>query len=365
MKKLLTYFLLVAMLSCREDDDAGAALLPDSLQVEVTLTGPTTVRVRATARHANYFQVYFGERSDEMPVRTTTGEASYTYKQEGSFTIRVQAHATDNDFITESKTISIELKDELVIPSEGYSTPETYSGMQLVWQDEFNGDQLNNESWSFEIGTGEHGWGNNELQYYRSENTSVVDGHLMITAKKESYQGSEYTSSRLITQGKFDFQYGRVDIRAVLPRGQGIWPALWMLGSSFASEGWPRCGEIDIMEMIGGSGRENTVHGTVHWDSDGHVSYGKGYSLSSGTFADKFHVFSIVWDANTIRWYVDDVEYNVIDITPGGLSEFHQPFFLIFNVAVGGDWPGSPDAATVFPQRLIVDYVRVFQPEDN
>jgi beta-glucanase (GH16 family) len=163
--------------------------------------------------------------------------------------------------------------------------------------------------------------------------------------------------------GKKAFQYGSIDIRAKLPEGQGIWPALWMLGSNFPTIGWPSCGEIDIMEMIGGQGRENTVHGTVHWDNNGqYASFGDSYSLSQGTLNDEFHVFSIVWNSQSIRWYINDIQYNQVDITPAALSEFHQQFFFIFNIAVGGNWPGSPDGTTSFPQQMYVDYVRVFQP---
>ena len=166
----------------------------------------------------------------------------------------------------------------------------------------------------------------------------------------------------MITRGKRSFLYGRVDVRAVLPKGQGIWPAIWMLGENIGTVGWPKCGEIDIMEMIGGQGRENTVHGTVHWDNNNsHASYGGDFSLGTGDFSEMFHVFSIVWTGTSITWYVDDVKYHEIDITPEGLSEFHDEFFVIFNVAVGGAWPGNPDGETAFPQHMIIDYIRVFQ----
>jgi beta-glucanase (GH16 family) len=139
-----------------------------------------------------------------------------------------------------------------------------------------------------------------------------------------------------------------------------------MLGSNFNDVGWPKCGEIDIMEMVGGSsGGDKTVYGTPHWydsPTQEHASYGGQYSLTSGTFADKFHVFTIIWDASKITWYVDDQKFHTIDITPEALSEFKAPYFFIFNVAVGGQWPGNPDGTTVFPQKMMVDYVRVFQP---
>jgi beta-glucanase (GH16 family) len=250
----------------------------------------------------------------------------------------------------------------ITIPTEGFISPTSYPGMTLTWSDEFDGSSLNTTNWTQETGTGQNGWGNNELQFYRPQNTSFQDGHLIITAKKESFGGREYTSSRIITKDKKQFRYGRVDIRAAMPRGQGLWPALWMLGSNFDTVGWPACGEIDIMEMVGGNGRENTVHGTVHWQNNGkHAEFGGQYKLSSGTLADKFHVFSIIWDAKSIRWLIDNKEFHVIDTTPAELDEFRRSFFFIFNVAVGGNWPGSPNESTVFPQHMIVDYIRVFQ----
>ena len=252
-------------------------------------------------------------------------------------------------------------QEEPKIPSAGYSTPENYRGMSLVWRDEFEGHNLNPSDWKHE--TGGSGWGNNELQYYQEKNTAVHNGYLIITAEKENVGGKNYTSSRIITQGKKEFQYGRVDIRALLPKGQGIWPALWMLGANATTVGWPACGEIDIMEMIGGPGKDNTVHGTAHWDNAGsHASYGGKLSLDHPKIlADEFHVFSILWTPTAITWYLDDVQYEVIDTTPADLSELQNKFYFIFNVAVGGNWPGNPDATTTFPQRMIVDYVRIFQ----
>lgn len=248
------------------------------------------------------------------------------------------------------------------IPGSGYTGAESYDGYTLVWQDEFEGDELSGD-WTFEIGTGSNGWGNNELQYYRKENTRLEDGYLIIEARRENFGGMQYTSSRLITMGKQSFRYGRIDIRAALPKGQGIWPALWMLGDNFPTAGWPHCGEIDIMEMIGGNanGRDNTVHGTIHWYENGFANYGGAYSLPSGKFTDNFHLFTIIWDESAIKWYVDDVFFHEVDIRPGTLNAFREKFFFIFNVAVGGNWPGNPDATLVLPQAMIVDYIRVFQ----
>lgn len=244
------------------------------------------------------------------------------------------------------------------IGNDGYSTPMSYPNYTLSWSDEFSGAALNTADWTYE--TGGHGWGNNELQNYQSgsSNAYTANGKLVIEARNE---GGGYTSARIITKGKKFFKYGRVDIRAKLPQGKGVWPALWMLGESIDVVSWPACGEIDIMELVGH--QPNKVHGTVHWgDVNGNrAQFGGSKTLSSGTFADEYNVFSIIWDSQKITWYLNDAAYHSIDITPADLNEFQEDFFFIFNVAVGGDWPGSPDATTVFPQRMIVDYVRVFQ----
>jgi beta-glucanase (GH16 family) len=246
----------------------------------------------------------------------------------------------------------------LVSPAQNY---------ELVWSDEFDYSVLPDPGkWTFETGPA---WTNNELQYYtnRLENAEVRDSILVITARKESYGGRDYTSARIVTYNDgLWWRYGKIEARIKLPYGQGIWPAFWMLGRNFSSVGWPECGEIDIMEMIGGEGRENTVHGTAHWDNNGsHASYGNSVTLSSGTFADDFHLFSIEWNAEKILWKMDGEQFHVIDITPAGLSEFQGEFFIILNLAVGGNWPGSPDSTTVFPQELQVDYVRVYSLPSN
>jgi beta-glucanase (GH16 family) len=235
----------------------------------------------------------------------------------------------------------------------------------LIWAEEFNYTGMPDPGrWNMETGGG--GWGNNELQTYTdSENNAYVDnGVLTITAIDEG--GGSYTSARMTTQGKFDFKYGRVEARIKLPYGKGLWPAFWMLGANFNSVGWPRCGEIDIMEMVGGDvepNSDNTCHATMHWWDDtqeAKVDYGLPYTLPNGIFADDFHVFGVEWDSQSVRAYMDGIEYFVADITPSELSEFQNNFFIILNMAVGGDWPGSPDDTTVFPQTMEVDWVRVY-----
>ena len=252
----------------------------------------------------------------------------------------------------------------IFIPSDGYTTPETYTGYSMAWQDEFSGTSLDLTSWGFDVGGG--GWGNNELQYYtnnRPENIYLDNGKLIIQAKKEAFSGREYTSSRIISKGKREFTFGRIDIRAKLPVAKGLWPALWMLGKKIDQTSWPACGEIDIMELVGTN--PNKVHGTLHWGNNTatHQSFGTSYALTSGTYADKFHVFTLVWEADKMEIFMDDISYYKFDKSRIGAYPypFNESFFLIFNVAVGGDWPGSPDATTTFPQQMVVDYVRVFK----
>ncbi|AIQ46626.1 1,3--beta-D-glucan 3-glucanohydrolase [Paenibacillus sp. FSL R7-0273] len=229
----------------------------------------------------------------------------------------------------------------------------------LVWSDEFNGTSLNTADWTAENGTGGSGWGNNELQYYtnRSQNLQVTGGNLVITAQKESYNGSSYTSARIKTQGKKSFTYGKIEARMKLPSGQGIWPAFWMLGSNMDTVGWPKSGEIDIMERVNNNAY---VNGTVHWDANGHAEYGK---VSGNLDFSQYHVYSVEWDAKYIRWYVDGSLFNefYIENNTGNTEEFQKPFFLLLNLAVGGNWPGSPNASTAFPAQMLVDYVRVYQ----
>ncbi len=330
---------------------------PGDLNIASTIStdGSGLVTFQATAENAVKFTFYFGEGLD-APFNIVNGMTTHTYLSSGTYSIKIFAYSADN--LSADKTVSVTVQvNELPIPTAGYTTPESYVGMTLVWQDEFTGNHLNTSDWNYETGAF-----NDELEYYKEQNTTVQDGYLIIKAKVEKVDDKIYTSSRLTTQDKETFQYGRVDIRALVPKGQGLFPALWMLGSSFSSAGWPKCGEIDIMETIGGGGRDSVVYGTAHWDSLGHVSYGGHKGLKDGhLLGDQFHVYSIVWTPTEIKWYLDDVLYHVIDITPPGLNELKKEFFFIFNVAVGGAWAGNPDATTVFPQRMVVDYIRVFQ----
>lgn len=246
---------------------------------------------------------------------------------------------------------------------------------ELVWADEFNGSSVDPTKWSFQLGDGTEvglppGWGNNELQFYRTENAVVANGLLTITAKQETFNGYNYTSSRLRSLGKGDFKYGRIEMRAKLPTGQGIWPAFWMLSSNpEIYGGWAASGEIDIMEYVGQN--PSRVFGTIHYGAPwpGNVFSSTDYTLPSGTFHDDFHVFAVEWEYGEIRWYVDDTLYATKNdwFSTGGPypAPFDLNFHLLINLAVGGNLPGSPDETTVFPQEYIIDYVRLLQKNNE
>jgi beta-glucanase (GH16 family) len=235
-----------------------------------------------------------------------------------------------------------------------------------MWRDEFDGAALDSSKWA--IVTGGSGFGNHELQYYtaRPENLHIANGVLVIQAVRESYIGPDdvtrgYTSARIHTEGKFAQRYGRFEARIKIPTGQGLWPAFWMMGDE--PRGWPDRGEIDIMENIGKE--PGTVHGTIHGPGySGSKGIGNSFELPSKTrFSDDFHVYAVEWDPKAIRWYVDDVLLETRepkDLPAATKWVYDHPFFLLLNLAVGGDWPGPPDNSTLFPQMMLVDYVRVY-----
>jgi len=234
----------------------------------------------------------------------------------------------------------------------------------LVVQDEFSTNgSINSTFWTHDIGTGSNGWGNNELQYYtdRPENIKVENGMLKITARREQFMGAGYTSARIMSKGKIEQKYGRIEARIKLPWGKGLWPAFWLLGADIDEVSWPACGEIDIMEYLGNN--PTSVFGTLHGPGySGGEAISKNYTLSNNRFDNDFHIFGIEWGENYINFYVDDVLYNHLtpeDVT--GEWVFNKPFYIILNMAVGGDYPGSPNSETVFPQEMLIDYVRVYQ----
>lgn len=265
-----------------------------------------------------------------------------------------------------SSAIGIIRNDDafLYIDEAGYVSTESYEGMELIWADEFEGSAIDSDNWTHELGA--NGWGNNELQNYTSssDNSFINTGKLVIEATNKPSGGASYSSARLVSKGKQSFQFGRIDIRAKLPEGQGIWPALWMLGDNIDEVGWPACGELDIMELVGHL--PSTLYGTAHWGAEGQgfSNYRTGeYVLSGSKFSDAFHVFSLEWEEDKVVWLLDDEPFHEVTKASieGAAYRFNAPFFFIMNIAVGGNWPGSPDASTKFPQRMFIDYIRVFQ----
>ncbi len=292
--------------------------------------------------------------------------------READKTFTVELLSSDYGVILRNSATGYIRNDDntIKIATTGYEAATSYDGYTLEWQDEFT-DRVDPDIWWNQNGDGCPdlcGWGNNESQYYtdRSSNIFIQDGHLVIEARPENYQGKSYTSSKILTTGKKAMRYGRIDIRAQLPYGQGIWPAFWMMPEESKYGGWPSSGEIDIMEMVGH--QSNMVHGTVHYgpgpssihQTSSHVKAG------GGIFNDDFNVFSLVWKEDELIWLVNDQEFKRItpDQLDGQFWPFNEYFYLIINFAVGGNWPGYPDATTLFPQWLVVDYVRYYSANE-
>ncbi len=392
---LSTLLLLVYIMaeSCKKSGDNSTTpttTLPvasstDVVQKRLTVAGNarfylTLDKVSASDASVNY-TVVAGTAQTPRDITATTGIVTIAAGQTVGFfdvpvtgdslrqpdlNFKVQLNTPKNcSLAAASYNGTIATADLTFLPTDnaGYSTPLTYPNYTLAWSDEFSGASINTNDWNFE--TGNSGWGNHELENYtgRPQNAFLSNGNLIIEARSELMAGSNYSSARMTTMGKRSFKFGRIDIRAKLPVTKGMWPALWMLGSNISTTPWPMCGETDIMELVGLNPQK--VQGTCHYANGAgvHDSKGGGYSLSAGDFSQKFHVYSIIWVTDSIQFYVDDILYftmsNALAATPN--YPFNNPSFFIFNVAVGGDWPGSPDGTTGFPQRMFVDYVRVFQ----
>jgi len=300
----------------------------------------------STGEFDSYIWIYRDkEIEDEMEV------AAY-FPFAGTYTIELKV-TKGNDTFSLTQTVTISQDD-----------PDYADTYRLVWSDEFNGTEVNTDYWTFE--TGATGWGNNELQNYTSgDNAEIKDGRLIITARKinENKEAGSYTSSRIITKGQKEFKYGRMEIRAKLPSGTGIWPAIWMLGANFSTAGWPACGEIDIMEYVGY--QPNIVHATVHTTA-GSGGSGDGSSKVLETCEEEFHSYGVIWTSESLTFYIDSIENVTHTYDPVSKNAdnwpFDKPQFFILNVAVGGDWGGVQGIDNnIFPQSMEIDYVRVYQ----
>ena len=268
--------------------------------------------------------------------------------------------------------LNVAVFSQLQPPKPDAAPPANSKKWVLTWSDEFNGPNgsaVDPAKWS--VVTGGNGFGNHELEYYtaRPENVRQEDGNLVIEAIKQTFTGPDgvtrnYTSGRLKTAGNFAQKYGRFEARIRIPSGKGIWPAFWMLGDNISTAQWPGCGEIDVMESIGA---QATVYGTLHGPGySGDHGLSSKYSPLTGRFADEFHIYAVEWEPREIRFYVDDHLYSTrtpSDLPRGTSWVYDHPFFILLNFAVGGDWPGNPDESTAFPQKMLVDYVRVYREQ--
>lgn len=332
------------------------ALTPDPLALAVRGTAQLTVTGTDSAGGASDLTAAASYAVDPTGVVSVAPSGLVTALAEGVTT--VTASATQGG-VTRSASVGV------TVAAGGY---DPGPGWTLTWADEFDGTAVSTSTWTFDVGSG--GWGNGESQWYRAENAEVSGGVLTITARREPFGDAPYTSARLQTSRKRTFTYGKFAIRARLPSGQGLWPAFWMLGANSSAWGlyggdvaWPGCGEIDALEMIGGLADRSgdfTAHGTLHYLDARGVDPGPSFALRlPDRLADGFHVYEVVWTPGSFTWKVDGLAYGTTVLT-ADMEEFHEPFFLLLNLAVGGAWGGWPDATTTFPQRLVVDWIRVY-----
>ncbi|MDE3236094.1 MAG: family 16 glycosylhydrolase [Bacteroidota bacterium] len=342
MKKYL-FFATVALLFITAYGCGGKkdATVPDTAPTNLTVTANVSadssgnVSFTATATNAVSYDYDFGNGVFQT---VPSGNVTYKYPSSGNYTVNVVAKSAGGKTASQSVQITVTVK------------------LSLVWSDEFNTPGSPDASkWGYDLGGG--GWGNNELEYYtsRTDNAFVSNGTLKIIAKKESYGGSNYTSARLLTKGLYSFQYGRIDVSAKLPATTGTWPAIWMLGNNISTAGWPACGEIDIMEQNGSN--KNIIYGTMHYPTQANPN-GDGGTTQVSSAVSAFHKYSAIWSATSIQLLVDDVVYYTLPNS--SKLPFNQNFFMILNLAIGGNFGGSVDPNFVSDQ-MEIDYVRVYQ----
>ncbi|WP_216593814.1 family 16 glycosylhydrolase [Flavihumibacter sp. ZG627] len=337
----------LALLSCKKSDGDAAPtnVAPSNLVIQstVSMDGSGKVDFKSTAINASTYQYDLG---DGESLVSTNGIASYIYKKPGTntYVVTVKASNASGQSISKSTQVSVTV-------AGGSAEP------QLLWSDEFNTNGAPDPAkWGYDIGRGDNGWGNAELQYYtnRAENVSVQDGKLKITARKENYSGAAYTSARLLSKGKYSMKYGRVEISAKMPEGVGTWPALWMLGNNIDAVSWPACGEIDIMEHLG---RDlNKIYATLHYPGrSGGNADGNTRTIANAT--TEFHKYTLIWTASTIQMLVDDQPIHTVNNSSS--LPFNQNFFFLINMAVGGNFAGAVDPAFT-NATFEVDYLRVY-----
>lgn len=393
-------WLLIGFSSCSGEEPGGTPSPPPIVDIMPVLAVEATAVTEIDGGVTTEFEVK-ASRSDftkdvtfEYSTRGVTAEPNVDFTAtSGTATIAVGTTSTvisvdvlnddereiDEEFaldITNAQNATVDVSTNIctikdndpahLTDDEGYNTPSSYYGYSVLFEENFESGILDDNLFNYEMGDGCAidlcGWGNNELQRYTDDfnNIKIEDDKMVITAIKEDIQS--FKSARLTTKDKLEFKFGRIDIRAKLPEGQGIWPAIWLLGANIDEVSWPACGEIDLMELVGHKPKQSV--GTAHWGSIGNPSkFVSGTYNNPQKFSEGFHVFTMIWELNEMTWYVDDTKFHTINrstVSPENYP-FNQDFFFIFNVAVGGNWPGSPDDTTIFPQRMEIDYIRVFQ----
>jgi beta-glucanase (GH16 family) len=342
MKPMTVILLILSILSasCNKNDSSGmTGATPSNLTINAVVSNDSSgnVTFTASATNAVKYDFQFGNYASQNDV---TGTIVYKYPFSGVYVVMVTAKSAGGQTISKSTTVNVAV------------------ALTLAWSDEFDTPGSPNPAkWGFDIGTGGGGWGNNELEYYtnRQANAVISNGTLKIVAQKEIYNGSSYTSARMLSNNLYSFKYGKIDVRAKVPASMGTWPAIWMLGNNVATAGWPTCGEIDIMEQSGS--QKSTIYGTMHYPTQA-GQYGDGATTTITTASSAFHIYSALWTPSSIQLSVDGVAYYTLSNSP--VLPFNQPFFIILNVAMGGNFGGTVDPAFAV-DSMEVDYVRVYQ----
>jgi beta-glucanase (GH16 family) len=341
--KTLTLLLLsfsILSVSCSKKDSSGpTGVTPSNLTVSAVVSTDSSGNVTFTssATNAVKYDYNFGNYVSQKDV---AGNITYKYPFSGTYTVTVTAKNAGGQTISKSISVTVAV------------------ALSLAWSDEFDTPGSPDPAkWGFDLGTGSGGWGNNELENYtnRQANAVISNGTLKIIALKEAYNGSAFTSARMLSNNLYSFQYGKIEVRAKLPAGTGTWPAIWMLGNNLPTVGWPACGEIDIMEQNGS--QKSTIYGTMHYPTQ-MGQYGDGGTTTIPDASTTFHNYTAMWTPVSIRLSIDGVEYYTLS---NNISlPFNQPFFIILNVAMGGNFGGTVDPAFT-TDSLVVDYVRIYQ----
>ena len=342
LKLFFIPFIALALMKCSKSSNNGSVSpAPTNLTVSAQVNSDNSGNVSFTASAVNAvsYDYDFGNGTFQT---VSTGITTYKYPASGTYTVNVIAKSSGGQTVAKSVQVTV--------------TVSGSSGLTLVWSDEFNTDGAPDPSkWGFDTGGG--GWGNNELEYYtsRSNNVSISNGTLKITALKENYLGSAYTSARMLSKDKFSFKYGRIEVSAKLPASLGTWPAIWMLGNNFLTAGWPACGEMDIMEQRGSE--LNKIYGTLHYPGHSGAN-GRGSTTTIQNSSTQFHLYALDWTAATINLSVDGTVF--LTVPNDNTLPFNQNFFIILNMAIGGNFGGAVDP-NFSSDTMEIDYVRVYQ----